>query len=256
VLLLPRRREVVVPQHHRRRASRAGAHLREGGGEVIRVFDVDDVLPVDAGETGALAVAHALLGDGEVEADLALADLRQLDGVLLGCGESGCVGHLHEGRRESDGGLRSECVVRAGVRVEVVELDRLEAVACASADRGGEAGDQLCAVGARGNVEDVLVGPAGVGDRLAVLAHQQVGGPAGAGLALESVDVADVVQAGRGFGGAIAGDDLDIRCRGVRAAELVVGDADRGELDASGEGQREECAEKIHWSTVKPRVPC
>ncbi|MBK4347117.1 hypothetical protein [Lacisediminihabitans changchengi] len=54
-------------------------------------------------------------------------------------------------------------------------------------------------------------------------------------------------------GGAVARDDLDIRHRPVCATEPVVGDADRGELDAARERQREERADENHWSTVEAR---
>ena len=117
-----------------------------------------------------------------------------------------------------------EQVLRAGVAVVVVRLDRLVALRRAAVDPAVHLrGDPLPLV--RGPEVEQGLAPVLVDDEVAGgVAQQQVGSPLSlfAGLDLEGVHVADVVEPGGGCRRPVAADDLDTGGRGVGAADLVV----------------------------------
>ncbi len=167
-------REVAIAQHHRPGCGRVSAHLRPVAGEVVGVLDVDDRVAVDVGVRAALRVGGALLDDREVEAGPVAEGARVLGGVLLAGSEAGSVRDLDVGRRERQIARDVENALRARERVEVVELDGVEAGVGAAADPfADEADDPIALVGAR-RVEQHLVGPVGVDERFAVDGDEQV----------------------------------------------------------------------------------
>ncbi len=136
----------------------------------------------------------------------------------------------------------------------------------ATVDQGPDlVGDPL-ALGVGADVEERLAPVLVVDDLARGVAQQQVRGPValGAGLGLEGVHVADVVQPGRRGGVVVAGDDLDAGRRGVGASDLVV-EADVGGGQGHGRGLRrvrlheqraregddaDGCADDLPWSGV------
>ena len=235
----------------RRTTETCSAHRAAGGAEVAAaVLDHDEVVAVDLPVAVALAVAAALLGDREVEADAVDLRARQLDRVLLCDRETELVRTPRDqprvGQRRALAErhvIRARRAVEARPRVEVVVLDGVEALARAGLDhRLQEVGD-AAALGACGDVEQVLAAPVGV---VAQLAQHEVGRPLGVGLRLERVDVTDGVAAPRRLAlEPVARDDAHPVRRRVRIADLVVeARVDRRRRERRRRGQQ--CGEPAH----------
>ncbi|VXC43625.1 hypothetical protein PSCLAVI8L_80054 [Pseudoclavibacter sp. 8L] len=151
------------------------------------------------------------------------------------------MGGVDVGRRELEGpalvdasspAARGRVEAREGV--EVVDLDGVETRLGASRDDRGHHVEDAVALLGRRRVEDVLVWPVRVDDRLtggvveqqfAALVEPGRGLPR---LRLEAVHVADAVRPGVRCGSGVTGDDVEAAVDVVRLAELVVEGAARG----------------------------
>lgn len=183
-------------------------------------------LAVLFGVAGALIPARAFLADHEVETRC--RPLRfQLDGVLLRGGKPMLVRHDDQCGRQGQVAFHRQAV-EAGPRIEVVEFDGPEPGARAALDHRGEGRDDLGAGGLGASVQCGLIGPIGIGHRLAVGAAQhrvrmfELPTFELAGLGLEAVDVADRVEPEGGRRGRIAHHHDHPLGRLVGATELVV----------------------------------
>ena len=215
------RAQVAVAQHDRE----AVAVLLAGPAEVgAPVLDRQHLVAEVAHVAPALAVAAALLGDREVEADRGAVEAGQ---VLLPGGQAGAVGAAHQQAGVRDRLAALDQAVAAGERVEVVELDGVVPGPGAAVGSTGRRWPRAAAASPRVRTSSSCSPHASsTTGRPWSREHQaRVAAPqrALARLGLEAVDVADVVATGR----PAAPPGRGPRCRpapgtGAGAAELVV----------------------------------
>ncbi len=169
------------------------------------VLDRDHVVAVDRGVAVALAVAAALLGDREVEPDLAGLRPGDVGRVLLADRHAAAVGLDGEQLRVGERVLLAERdlvlerrAVEARPGVEVVELDRVEPLVGAADDHLADPVGGTLTLLRGADVDQVLPTPVRIVPELAEdEALRPVGplvgpiGPALVRLGLEGVDVTD-----------------------------------------------------------------
>src|SRR5680860_146989 len=200
-----------------------GAVVRAGPPEVRPpVLDRQDATAVARRVVAALPVATAPLGHGEVVADRAPVEVRE---VLLPGREPGAMGPTHQEPREGDGLATGEHAPAARVGVEVVELDGVEPAYGASACPGRHDAREPLPLPGRTDVQQPLA-PGRVENGPATpVQHQAHPLPPEAGLAglgLEPVDITDVVVTWERRGCAIPHHDADPRRYAADAPELVL----------------------------------
>lgn len=145
----------------------------EFSAQVIGIFNVDDLISVEACIFGTLIETMAFFCNGEIKSDCAALVVGKLRCVLLTCGQSIAVCDLDKQARECHRIFLRQRPFRAAKGIEIIEFDGVKAGLRAVRYAGGEPFCNLFSDRCRRDVQKILIWPAGIGKCFAVFVNNQ-----------------------------------------------------------------------------------